>query len=273
MILTLCRFLLPLFHAQPLFWLLRRQLRLDQEVLADAAAATTDRASYAETLLEWARNISMRPSVSHATAIGLRERPSQLRRRIAILLDSRPVVEARTPRHWHLTAWGIGIALVLGLSLATIRPAVGRIENPLTAKAEAGDKQNSVIFHGRVLDPDGKPFAGAKVYLHFFRDTMGPKSPQQRATTATDGRFRFTVAKAHFRPTEVFEPWNYTPVVAFAEGFGLGVSDSDEPDANRDVTIRLERDDVPIRGRLIDLEGRPVAGAGSGRARGGTHPW
>jgi hypothetical protein len=73
-----------------------------------------------------------------------------------------------------------------------------------------------------VLDPDGKTFAGAKVYLHFFRDTMGPKPLEPRATTGTDGRFRFAVAKAHFRPTEIWVPWNYTPVVAFAAGFGQG---------------------------------------------------
>ena len=66
------RALLTLLWAQPLYWLLRRRLRLDQEVLADAAAAEmTSRQNYAEQLVAWARDIyrpglrcaSHRPSV------------------------------------------------------------------------------------------------------------------------------------------------------------------------------------------------------------------
>ena len=33
------------------------------------------------------------------------------------------------------------------------------------------------------------------------------------------------------------------------------------PTRDREVTVRLARDDVPVAGRLVDLEGRPVAGA------------
>jgi len=259
-LLLLCRLLLPVFHAQPLFWLLRRQMRLDQEVLADAAAASSDRTRYAEILLDWARTMAARPAGSYAAALGLWERPSQLRRRIALLLDTSVAIEPTSPRCWRLAAWGIGGTLVLGLSLGSIRPAPGRSE-PSHELEEPAPDGDSVVFQGRVLDPEGKPYAGARVYLHFFRDTMGPKPLEPRATTATDGRFRFTVAKAYFRRDEIFVPWNYAPVVAVAEGFGLGVSDSDEPDANREVTVRLARDDVPIRGRLIDLEGRPVVSA------------
>jgi beta-lactamase regulating signal transducer with metallopeptidase domain len=257
---ALCRLLLPFFHAQPLYWLLRRQIGRDQEALADAAAASRDRTQYAEILLDWARTMAARPPSSYAAALGLWERPSQLRRRIALLLDSSLVIERTATRRWRLFTWGVGGALVVGLSLASIRPRPQpaapshQVEKPA---AEA----DFIVFQGRVLAPDGKPFAGAKVYLHCFRDTMGPRPLEPRATSAADGRFRFTAAKAHFRQPEVFAPWNYSPVVAVAQGFGLGVSDSDEPDANRNVSVRLARDDVPIRGRLIDLEGRPVAGA------------
>ncbi len=51
--------LAPLLWCQPLFWLLRRRVRLDQETLADAAAADhTSRPDYAANLLAWARNVS-----------------------------------------------------------------------------------------------------------------------------------------------------------------------------------------------------------------------
>ena len=48
---------------------------------------------------------------------------------------------------------------------------------------------------------------------------------------------------------------------AVADGLGMGFSDSDEPDFERELTIRMPRDDAPLAGRLVDLEGRPVAGA------------
>ena len=174
-LMAICRVLLPLFHAQPLFWLLRRQIRLDQEVLADAAAASADRTRYAEILLDWARTMTARPASSYAAVLGLWERPSQLRRRIALLLDERFAIEQRSPRRWRMAAWGVGILLVLGLSFASVRPVPGRTEPSQNSGPAAADG-DSITFQGRVLDPDGKPFAGAKVYLHFLRDTMGPNA-------------------------------------------------------------------------------------------------
>ena len=263
--LALLRFLLPLFYAQPLFWLLRRQVRLDQEALADAWAASSDRAGYAEILLTWARIAGDRPAGFSAGALGLWERPSQLRRRIALLLDSSLEIEPHSPRRWRMFAWGIAGLLVVGLSLATFRPVVARVGPAVHADEPAGANGTSIVFQGRVVDPDGRPFAGARVYLPSFKDTMGRSPVEPRATSGPDGHFRFTVAKSHFDRAAT-EPWKYTPVVAFANGYGFGVSDADEPDAERDVTLRLVRDDLPIRGRLLDREGRPVAGGTGPRA-------
>ncbi len=261
-LLATCRCLLPLYYAHPLFWLLRRQIRLDQEVLADVAAAKADRTRYAETLLGWARSMTARPAGSNIAALGLWERPSQLRRRIALLLDERFAIEPCSPRRWRLAAWGMGTALVMGLSLGSIRPPASddRIEPSRASTEPASTEGGAIVFQGQVVDPNGKPFAGARVFLHYFKDTMARTPLEPRATTGADGRFRFTVEKSHY-DRAAFEPWKYTPVVAVAAGFGLGVSDSEEPDANRDVTVRLAHDDVPIRGRLIDLQGRPVASA------------
>lgn len=54
--LAVTRLLLVLFWPQPLFWLLRRRIRFDQESLADVAAAdVAGRLCYAEPLVGWAR--------------------------------------------------------------------------------------------------------------------------------------------------------------------------------------------------------------------------
>ena len=47
-------------------------------------------------------------------------------------------------------------------------------------------------------------------------------------------------------------------VVATAEGFGP--SWTSLAGAKGDVELRLVKDDVPIEGRLVSLEGRPLAG-------------
>ena len=71
--------------------------------------------------------------------------------------------------------------------------------------------------------------------------------------------------KEDFVDTTYESPWNTAQVVATAAGFGLGWANaSQEDDAERrsaqpDHSACAE--DVPISGRLVDLEGRPVAGA------------
>ena len=76
-------------------------------------------------------------------------------------------------------------------------------------------------------------------------------------------RFRFTVkGDGNLRNARVIaEPEGFSPSPA-SEGFGydLGVGQGASPDAGRDLTITLH-EDRPIEGRVVDLEGRPVAGA------------
>ncbi len=261
-LLALCRLLLPLFHAQPLFWLLRRQIRLDQEVLADAAAASSDRTRYAEILLDWARTMAARPADSYAAALGLWERPTQLRRRIAVLLDTELRVEPRCPRAWKLGAWCFALLIALLLSFATLHPARGLTESPPVENSKLAVASDQVVFQGRVVDPEGKPYAGARIYFGDYWETDDSKPAALRATSGPDGRYRISVDRAYFHHLQGgSEPWNDVRLIAVAPGFGLGLSDSKEPDANHDATLRLVLDHAPITGRLIDLEGRPVASA------------
>src|SRR5262249_29961642 len=54
--------------------------------------------------------------------------------------------------------------------------------------------------------------------------------------------------------------WDHTFVVAVAEGYGFAWARV-RPDKPGELTLRLVRDDLPIQGRVIDLQGKPVAGA------------
>jgi RNA polymerase sigma factor (sigma-70 family) len=119
--------------------------------------------------------------------------------------------------------------------------------------ADAADA--SVTFSGRVLGPDGRPVAGAKLYQtpwwgYHFEPFTAPES----ATTGPDGRFAFTTPKAKYHDQA-------TIVSAAAPNLGVGWVGIRKDDKRTDLTLRLVADDVPITGQIVDLEGKPVPGA------------
>ena len=123
---------------------------------------------------------------------------------------------------------------------------------------EPTEPGETVGYQGRVLDPDGKPFAGAAVHLVSY-GLKHPEDPPIRATSDADGRFRFKVLKSDFDTSLEEHPWSYSAIIARVPGLAFGVANNDvNPE---ELTLRLARDDIPISGRVIDLQGRPVAGA------------
>lgn len=135
-LLALLRVLSLLLWPHPLFWLLRRQVRHDQEVLADTAAAElTSRVDYAEQLVALARSAVGVRMPRLASSVGLWEGRSQLAERIKLLLDERLTILRNCSRGWRLGSAGMFFALVLGLSLVTLSPN-------LESNAEAVEPSN-----------------------------------------------------------------------------------------------------------------------------------
>jgi RNA polymerase sigma factor (sigma-70 family) len=120
------------------------------------------------------------------------------------------------------------------------------------------DKHADVTVNGRVVDPDGKPVRGAKLLFLWWFEQL----PQKVwATTGADGRFVFTTARSPAANSGWEMPGSTLPyVVAAAEGYGFAVAPLDKPEAAADLTLRLVKDDMPIRGRVLNLEGKPIAG-------------
>jgi RNA polymerase sigma factor (sigma-70 family) len=143
-----------------------------------------------------------------------------------------------------------------------------------TSTARSGDR---ILVGGRVLDPDGKPLAGAAVSFirpgpfDWVPHSRAPRRPESSATSGADGRFQLQVDRAHWEDTHervrTFphpgHPARPTiPLLAArAAGYGPGWVYLAKPEAGADVTLRLAKDDIPIEGRIFDLEGRPVPGA------------
>ncbi len=126
---------------------------------------------------------------------------------------------------------------------------------PVVVKPSAAEHKDTIAYSGRVLGPDGRPVPGAKLYLTpWYGYPHEPDPSPVYATTGADGRFRLTVPKAKFGTMP-------TVVAAGAANYGpdwVGI----EKDGKRDdLTLRLVPDDGPIVGQVVNLEGRPIAGA------------
>ncbi|MSR59098.1 MAG: hypothetical protein EXS05_15880 [Planctomycetaceae bacterium] len=124
------------YYYQPLSWWLRRQLRLCQDYLADAAAARqSSAADYAEFLTTRAAG---RPS---AVGLGIASGPSDLYRRVSMLLKNPRPLE--TQCSWTWTAGVAATAALLILLAATFgdRPIHAAADNPAgTTQTEAPEK-------------------------------------------------------------------------------------------------------------------------------------
>jgi RNA polymerase sigma factor (sigma-70 family) len=117
-----------------------------------------------------------------------------------------------------------------------------------SSPARSASKEAGIEIKGRVLGPDGKPVAGAKVYVSTYTD-KDKSDPKVRSETDADGRFRFTANPAEVDRNEM--------VAAVAPSYGpdwIALKNAE----SGEMTLRLVKDDVPLEGRILDLEGRPV---------------
>ncbi len=143
-------------------------------------------------------------------------------------------------------------------------PAVREIANARSADAPKpiDEMPGKVPIGGRVLAPDGKPVSGASIYIgqsQFGWDL----EPIARADA--DGRFRFVLdtekerrEQAEFIPRQ---DWKLEKVELTAHADGYGAAWSGAFGAGVDeVELRLVPDDVPLLGRVLDTQGRPIAG-------------
>jgi beta-lactamase regulating signal transducer with metallopeptidase domain/protocatechuate 3,4-dioxygenase beta subunit len=118
----------------------------------------------------------------------------------------------------------------------------------------------------RVFDPDGKPVAGANVAIHSIvgRNLSGPGFDSMRlgsVTTDALGRFEYSADR---RSLPVFKgTGSKSPAIRYIAskpGFGLAVGTYSEWIKKPAADLKLVPDET-VRGRVVNLEGRPVAGA------------
>ncbi len=143
------------------------------------------------------------------------------------------------------------------------RPAMKpkpQAESEVAARAAPAAQKPAKLIEvkGRVVAPDGRPVAGAAVRAFDFRLDSKP-FPEE--TSGPDGRFTIRLPEPIADDVEGYKA-RFPLLVGSAPGFGVGWTEralrSDRP-ADQEVT--LVEEGPPIEGRVVDLEGRAVAGA------------
>ena len=134
-----------------------------------------------------------------------------------------------------------------------------------TVQAAAPDEDGRPIaVSGRVLDPAGRPFAGARLYVGYAPRRSEPDSTAHRpayplrATSGADGGFRFVFTRSGL--DERYLDASRPVVVAVADGLGLDWAEIGGPAGNATLTLRLV-EDVPVQGRVLGPDRKPLAGA------------
>lgn len=175
-----------------------------------------------------------------------------------------------------LIAIAAGGLLAIGLTNRgrNVPDSLARVENPLwaakavelpagIAKEQAAPvarepkADDAVIVSGRVISPTGQPVSRAVVKTRF--NTAGKHEPAE-TTTDPDGQFRLLVSKA--ARDMILREGRETKqhLVASASGFGASSAEIDLQVLGA-ITIKLRDAGSAIEGSVLDLEGRPVAGA------------
>jgi RNA polymerase sigma factor (sigma-70 family) len=174
-----------------------------------------------------------------------------------------------------LITWGASATLVsLGQEAAkgvaaapapVVRPSADTaVPQPIPGSADAA---GTFLVRGRVVDPDGKPVAGAQVYVRHYAeiqwlpiDPMAARQKGRVAATDADGLFHFELDKGASDVTYGDTGWHKAQIAVAAPGFALAWVEAGDLVKNGEAKLHLVRDDVPVRGRVLDSQGRPVAG-------------
>lgn len=263
---------------QPLLWLLSRRLEAAAEEVCDdyVLQLCGDRRGYAHRLVDIAE-LSLAPYA--AAAVGMVSLRSMLGHRIARIMDSSRSLSTRVGNALMAAVLAGGILGTTVAGLVGLRAGAAPVDAPMIADVPTGavgsarkssdETQRSelsdddvVTVRGRVVRPDGTPSPGAEVFVLRWYWNLGDRKPLASTVADAAGRFEISYRKSQFAETAGrANQWRETYVAGFAPGFGPGWAKYWDLKSGEDAEVKLAVDDVPIEGRVIDLEGNPVVGA------------
>ncbi|MFO1092777.1 MAG: M56 family metallopeptidase [Planctomycetaceae bacterium] len=134
---------------------------------------------------------------------------------------------------------------------------------PAASDPAKSDKEQ--LVRGTVVDPTGQPVAGATIRVVRVKRSRWAGAPVDTTvldtlTTSTDGRFEIPGAQSLVGNHQNGPYWEWTEIVATATGYAFGFQSLADASANEPIQIPLSPPQG-LRGRIVDLEGRPIEGA------------
>ena len=141
--------------------------------------------------------------------------------------------------------WGLGSGSPQAAGPLLNQVAARGADNARDEKKPAPEAPKLTTVSGRVLDPDGKPLAGAELQL-----LGNGAQPKDVGASGADGRFKVEV------PAKGKDLY----LLARADGVGFDFLHLEGADLSREVELLTVKDQT-IRGRIVDTQGKPVAGA------------
>jgi RNA polymerase sigma factor (sigma-70 family) len=167
-------------------------------------------------------------------------------------------------------AFGLANTTPMNLSETEYRTSISKekleaVSRPVRAEkptvAPGNDDDTPTQLRGQVLGPDGKPFAGARLYMGYAPRRWEPDAVLHqpayppRTISGADGGFNFTFTRSEL--DERFLDASRPIVIAMADGWGMDWTEIGNPAA---LSLRLV-EDLPLEGRILNADRKPVAGA------------
>src|SRR5262249_9745674 len=127
--------------------------------------------------------------------------------RMEAILDRNRAGSAPLTRRGRLWLAAAAIVIVPILAAPRIEPRpLGEARAAANSRPEAtANDGKSVTVSGVVLDPDGRPMAGAGLFVPYHTKAAG-YTQFDRGVSGPDGHFRFTVAESDFRDCSYENP-------------------------------------------------------------------
>src|SRR5262245_46069024 len=157
-------------------------------------------------------------------------------------------------------------------AVAELAPVEGQQAGEDAKQGEDAQQTDAGHFNGKVIGPDRKPLSGARVFIVPFHGDNKQAGPI-RARTDAAGRFAFDASDMTYTALDNLPARREGLVIATADGYapdwfhswghatGSGLRTHWDPVKGAALNLQLAKDDVPIRGRILDPEGRPLVGA------------
>ncbi len=256
------------FH--PAVWWISRRVSMERENACDDLVLQVQQhpLQYADALMRVAElstsasdtSPSRRKVPVDAALAATGENSSQFKRRILRLMghDDEPRI--------LLSRSGLLLCLLAIVSLL-IAPAIVHTQDRNQPTSTASDKPENqqpaaaYIIGGHCFDAiDNSALGGIRVHLFAAKGRTSPPVQIAEAVTATDGSFEFGNL-ASPRPDEQFDRLTYQ---VFAE-------DNNRPSTpgliyprsrgDKDIEIRMGREQATLTGKVVNEQGEPVAGA------------